>query len=152
VIKGMLAGIGIILISKQLPIALGYNQPDFWSKEFINLVSNSHLFTNLKEFYSTLSLGALIITLISLSAFYFGEQPYFDKLRFIPVPLLVVIMGILFNIFFQNNFPSIALRKGQMVQLPESLFASLQHPDFNNIIYDFTAWKYAFVIALLASL
>src|SRR5437016_7025300 len=33
VIKGMLAAIGIILMSKQIPLLIGYNKPDFWTKE-----------------------------------------------------------------------------------------------------------------------
>ncbi len=152
VIKGMLAGIGIILISKQLPVAIGYNQPDFWSKELINIVSGSHLFTNLKEFYSTLSAGALIITAVSLSAYYVWEKPFFNKVRFMPVPLLVVVAGIALNIFFEKAVPSLALSNRQMVQLPDNLFASLSHPDFSNVLGDFTAWKYAGVIAILASL
>lgn len=152
VIKGMLAAIGIILISKQLPVALGYNHPDFWSKEFINLISDSQLFTNIREFYSTLSSGALIITSLSLVAYYLWEQPWFNKVRFMPVPLFVVIFSILLNIFFSKFLPSLSLGQGQLVQLPSNLFGSLQHPDFGAVIKDFTAWKYAGVIAILASL
>src|SRR4249920_1611023 len=48
VIKGMLAAIGMILIFKQIPFALGYDQPDFWSGGFIHLFSPNHPANNLK--------------------------------------------------------------------------------------------------------
>ncbi|HNW00360.1 MAG TPA: SulP family inorganic anion transporter, partial [Chitinophagales bacterium] len=33
VIKGMLAAIGVMLMSKQIPLLIGYDKPDFWTKE-----------------------------------------------------------------------------------------------------------------------
>jgi MFS superfamily sulfate permease-like transporter len=152
VIKGMLAAIGIILISKQLPVALGYNRPDFWSKEFINLVANSNLFNNWRDFYASLSTGALVITALSLFAYYLWEQPFFNKVRFMPVPLFVVVFSIGLNIVFAKFIPSLALGQHQTVQLPAHLFASLPHPDFGAVFKDAYAWKYAGVIAVLASL
>ena len=39
VIKGMLAGIGIILIAKQIPLMLGYDEASFWTKELFNIIT-----------------------------------------------------------------------------------------------------------------
>src|SRR6187431_3717925 len=47
VIKGMLAAIGIILISKQIPLLIGYDQPDFWQEELFNLLTFHHGFENI---------------------------------------------------------------------------------------------------------
>lgn len=145
VIKGMLAAIGVILISKQLPVAIGYGHPDFWSKEFINLVTNTHLFTNIQEFYSSLSSGALIITVLSLGAYYVWEKPFFDKFRLLPVPLFVVGSSIALQFFFKQFAPALALSEQQLVKIPEHLFSGFQFPDFSV----FTQHPYTLVSALV---
>lgn len=152
VIKGMLAAIGIILISKQLPVAIGYSQPDFWSAEFINLISNTHLFTNIKEFYGDLSKGAILITSISLLAYYIWDQPRFKKLQSIPAPLFVVLASVLLNQFFRAAVPSLAIGDNQLVHIPAQLFTGFHLPDFSKFTSDFNLIKYALTIGVLASL
>ena len=152
VIKGMLAAIGIILISKQLPVALGYGHPDFWSKEFVNLITNTHIFSNIEEFYSNLSGGALIITVFSLTAYYLWENPRFDKLRIIPVPLFVVASSIGLQFLFKQFAPALALHANQLVKIPDHLFTSFLVPDFSVFVQHPNAVVSALVIGTLASL
>jgi MFS superfamily sulfate permease-like transporter len=79
VIKGMLAAIGIMLIVKQIPLALGYD-----SSHHINYAS-------------------LIITVVSLLLVPLMKQPFAKKLRFLSIPLVIVGLGILFSFFFSNT-------------------------------------------------
>src|SRR6185436_10709549 len=51
VIKGMLAAIGILLISKQIPLLVGYDKPDFWRNELFNILTFNHSFKLFSELY-----------------------------------------------------------------------------------------------------
>ncbi len=152
VIKGMLAAIGIILISKQLPVAIGYDHPDFWSKEFINLINNTHLFANIGQLYSGLSRGAILISAFSLLAYYFWETPFFNRIRFVPIPLFIVAAGIGIQLMFRQYVPALALSERQLVKIPGHLFESLQWPDFSVFTQHPNAIVSALVVGTLASL
>ncbi len=100
VIKGMLAAIGIILVSKQIPLALGYDQPDFWSSGLIQLFSAENFLGNIETFNHHITRGAILITVISLTLLILLQQPFAKKLRSIPASLVVVVIGTIVNFLF----------------------------------------------------
>lgn len=152
VIKGMLAAIGIILISKQIPIALGYDQPDFWTSGFIKLFSSTNLLGNFNNFNHHITRGAVLITVISLIILVLLQQQFAKKLKAIPAPLLVVVIGIITNIVFTNAASSFSLNPTQLVNIPANIFASITFPDFSKLFSTTTIWKDGLIIGLLATL
>lgn len=51
VIKGMLATIGTFLISKQIPLPIGYDEPDFWTNELFNIIKFNNGFSHVHNLY-----------------------------------------------------------------------------------------------------
>lgn len=153
VIKGMLAAIGIILISKQIPLILGYDKPDFWTSGFISLLSAKHFLGNITEFKTHITIGVVFISIISIAVLIIAQQPKVKRtLGLIPVSLLVVFIGILINFLFEKFLPIYTLDKNQLVAIPSSVFSSVQFPDFKSVLYHPDILLISFEIAMLASL
>jgi len=150
VIEGMLAAIGLILIMKQLPHALGVDVGFLDESVFENQGEGMLSLINiaLRQF----NLAAIVISIGSIALLIFW--PRFSKLNVVPAPLLVVIFGIVLSLVFQQS--EYALRADQMVKIPEvsgwTEFSGLfNSPDF-TAIGNVEVWKTALTIAIVASL
>jgi SulP family sulfate permease len=151
VIEGMLAAIGIILIMKQLPHAVGYDA-DFEGDEGFRQGENGNTFSGFFAAFSRINYGAVIISVVSLLLMIYW--PRVKKLAIIPAPLLVVVAGIGLSFLFAGS--SLGLKDGQLVNLPivgsiGEFFGLFKHPDFSSI-GNKQVWITAAKIAIAASL
>jgi MFS superfamily sulfate permease-like transporter len=158
VIKGMLAAIGIILILKQVPHALGYDR-DFEGDESFTQRDGENTFTEIITAFDYLTPGAIIVCIISLSIIITWEmRPVKTKrfFRYFPAPLAVVIVGMLFNQMFKQYFPALLIESEHLVSIPsffsgEGFMSQLYSPDWAGI-FNSSVITTAFTIAIVASL
>lgn len=151
VIEGMLAAIGIILILKQLPYALGLNS-GFEGDEGFFPNDQDNIFAAMPAVLDNLTYGAIMISLVSLLIMICW--PRLKKMSMIPAPVIVVVTGIVLAILFEGT--ALALSAEQLVAIPvvgswnefTKLFSS---PDF-SMISDVNIWTVAFTIAIVASI
>lgn len=157
VIKGMLSGIGIIIILKQIPHAFGYDsepEGDFAFQQ----VDGHNTFSELFYMLDSISAGALIIAGISMAILILWEQPFMKKnplFKVIQGPLVVVTAGILLNLGF-TTMSGLALNPEQVVSIPEAnsisgFFGQFTYPDF-SAIGNSEVWIVAVTLAIVASL
>lgn len=139
VIEGMLAGIGLVILMKQLPLAFGVDA--------------------LSDISGTASIhkGTLLITLLSLLILIgWSKIKVLKKIAFLPAALVVVVLGILINQFWINSGSSWAINTTQLVSIPllnglsdiSSIFILPDWSGFTNP----TVWVIAGTIAIVASI
>ncbi len=157
VIKGMLSGIGIIIILKQIPHAFGYDKDPEGDFSFIQL-DGHNTFSQLGYMLDAISTGAIIIALVSIAILILWEQPFMKRIpafKIIQGPLVAVIAGIGLNLIFRN-MPGFTLQADQMVSIPvaDSLvgfFGQFTLPDFSQLANP-QVYMVALTLAVVASL
>ena len=155
VIKGLLAAIGIILILKQIPHALGYDADAIGDFSF-SQVNSENTFSAIFVALNSIQFGSMIICFLSLALMLAWDKTPLKKFNFLPAPLFVVILGIVLNEVFTSANPALMIGQEHLVNLPVSQSISdfldfFTTPDFSAITH-IDVWTIAITLALVASL
>ena len=155
VIKGMLAGIGLILMLKQIPHAVGYDA-DFEGDERFFQDDGQNTFSEIMQAWEFLTPGAIVIAALSIALLFWHQQKLKNRKLFqvIPMPLVIVALGISLSSLF-TLIPYLQIEEKHFVSVPNLL----NHSFSSFLIFpDFLAWQNpkiyitAFTIAIVASL
>ena len=158
VIKGMLTGIGLLIILKQIPHALGWDK-DLEGDDAFLQSDGQNTFSEIFKAFDFVTPGAVIIAIISLALLILWDTVLSKKHKIFGMingPLVVVVLGILMNYMYQNGILNFSLAADQVVRIPvpenlSEFFSQFTFPDFSAIT-NFEVWKVAIVIAIVASL
>ncbi|WP_273568436.1 SulP family inorganic anion transporter [Maribacter halichondriae] len=157
VIKGMLTGIGIIIILKQIPHFFGYDADPEGDFAFFQ-VDGENTFSEILQTFNNISPGATLIAVIGLTILILWSNVLSKKGKFFQLvqgPLVAVVVGIIFyNLTKDSELWGISSNHLVSVPVPEdasSFLAQFSFPNF-GAIGNPQIWITAFTIALVASL
>jgi len=158
VIKGMLTGIGLLIILKQIPHALGYDKDFEGDNSFIQ-IDGENTFSSIASALEAFNMGAFLIAAVSLFILIFWEKVLSKKhkiFQLIQGPLVAIISGITLNYLYLNGSLEFTLTSEQLVSIPvpqnfQGFLSQFTLPDFTQIT-SFQIWEVAIMIAIVASL
>ncbi len=158
VIKGMLTGIGLLIILKQIPHALGWDKDAVGDDAFIQ-ADGQNTFSEIFRAFEFITPGAVLIAAISLAILIFWDKVLTKKHKIFGMlngPLVVVVLGIVMFNLYKNGTLNFSLADDQVVRIPvpeniAGFFSQFTFPDFSAIT-NFEVWKIAIVLAIVASL
>lgn len=157
VIEGMLVAIGIIIIKKEIPHAIGYDLDHRGYFFSYSIFDDKNYFSDLIHSFNYAHTGSIIIALVSIAIIIaFNKVPALQKLKAIPGALVAVVAGILLNELFAMLWPTITVKDEHLVLLPIAT-------SFNEFTSQFTApsiagflnmkaWIVGITIAIVASI
>jgi SulP family sulfate permease len=158
VIKGMLTGIGLLIILKQIPHALGWDKDAMGDDAFFQADGQNTL-SEISQALNFITPGAVLIGVISLAILIFWDKVLMKKHKIFQIiqgPIVVVALGILMNYFYQNGILNFTLSEKQVVSLPipssiGDFFTQFTFPDFSALT-NIEVYKVAIIIAIVGSL
>ncbi len=158
VIKGMLTGIGLLIILKQIPHALGYDKDAHGALSYFQTDGEATL-SSIVSAFGALTPGAVLIAALSIAVLILWDAVLTKKHRIFQLiqgPIVVVMMGIAMSALFQSGVLNFSLSPDHLVRLPVAnnlteFFGQFTFPDFSAIT-NINIWKIAIVLAIVASL
>ncbi|PQJ79920.1 SulP family inorganic anion transporter [Polaribacter porphyrae] len=157
VIKGMLTGIGIIIILKQIPHFFGYDADPEGDFAFFQ-VDGENTFSELLNTVNNISLGSTIVGIVGLGILILWNNVLSKKGRIFQLiqgPLVAVVFGIVY-FFIAGSDSKYGISSEHLVSVPvpenmSSFLAQFSFPNFAAITNP-EIWVVGFTIALVASL
>ncbi len=141
VIRGMLTGIGIIIILKQLPHAVGYDREVEGSESFIGPAGENTLSILWNALMQYIHPGATLVAVLSLAILIAAERPAVKRLLgLVPGALVAVFVGVLVNeVFKASNASEWVIQREHLVSIPVANSLS----EFFSIftLPEFSAWS-----------
>ncbi len=137
VIKGLLTSIGILIIAKQIPHAVGYDKD---SKGILSELNYTEDWHQLLTPFHTIHIGALIICVIAIIIMIVWEKPVIKKkVKFIPGALVAVIVSIIINEIFKAVNSPIVIQQEHLVEIKAArsvadFFSFFTLPDFSGFM------------------
>ena len=157
VIKGMLTGIGIIIILKQIPHFFGYDIEPEGADSFIE-PSGENTFSAILSAVDNITIGSTVIGIISLIILLLWSNVLVKKGKIFEIiqgPLVAVVVGIIFYLLTKAN-ETLAIETTHLVSVPvpdgfDSFINQFSFPNF-SVITQMDVIITGFTIALVASL
>src|SRR5436190_17603986 len=157
VIEGMLVAIGIIIIKKEIPHAIGYDKAHEGDWFALENGSGAGFFSEIINSINYAHLGAIIITIVSLAILIaFKKSSFLKKIKIMPGALIVVIVGIIINELFKSTGSKLAISQDHLVTLPtassvKEFIGQFSTPDFSAFTSS-KVWIVGVTIAIVASI
>ncbi|KQC32434.1 membrane protein [Nonlabens sp. YIK11] len=156
VIKGMLTGIGIIIILKQIPHFFGVDKDPEGDFRF-NQPDGENTITEIFNITDSIGWGSTLIAVIALLTLILWSNVLSKKGKFFTLiqgPLVAVVLGIIFYVLTTGTSLEISSLHLVNVPIPDginSFIGQFTFPDF-SVIGMPEVWITGFTIALVASL